>query len=117
MKMVSTLEIVFTGKVTRIHMEAEEIVIQEMYKLLQKTGFYPRFIQKKIKPVYTKELFTAKQLFCILKAKEFGYYEYPRKHSAFEIAQMVGLSQATFGEHVRKAEEIVINEYFKDVQQ
>lgn len=50
------------------------------------------------------ECLTEKQRSLIKTARKLGYYDYPRRISAKELAEKVGLSQATTLEHLRKAE-------------
>ena len=47
---------------------------------------------------------TERQRELLMAAKRWGYYEYPRRLSAGELAERVGLSKATLVEHLRKAE-------------
>ena len=50
------------------------------------------------------ECLTDRQRGLIRTARKLGYYEYPRRISAKQLAEKVGLSQATTLEHLRKAE-------------
>lgn len=43
-------------------------------------------------------------------ARARGYYEYPRKVSADELANQLGVTKSTFIEHVRKAENTILTE-------
>ena len=47
---------------------------------------------------------TERQREIVVEAKRHGYYEYPRRVDAGELAEKVGLSKATVVEHLRKAE-------------
>ena len=47
---------------------------------------------------------TRRQREILIAAKRYGYYDYPRRVNAEELARRVGVSKATLIEHLRKAE-------------
>ncbi len=47
---------------------------------------------------------TKRQREVVVAAKRYGYYEYPRRMNAEELAKRIGVSKATVVEHLRKAE-------------
>ena len=55
---------------------------------------------------------TSRQLECISKAVEEGYYDYPRKATLRELGKKLGCSLTTVREHLRKAEKAVLKTLF-----
>jgi predicted DNA binding protein len=47
---------------------------------------------------------TKRQREVVVAAKRYGYYDYPRRMNAEELAKRIGISKATVVEHLRKAE-------------
>jgi predicted DNA binding protein len=52
---------------------------------------------------------TEKQRHAFTNAKYFGYYEWPRKRSASDIAKLLGMTKTVFFSHLRKAEMKLLN--------
>ena len=46
------------------------------------------------------------------EAIKWGYYEYPREIDTKELARRVGVSKSTLVEHLRKAENRIMNTFF-----
>ncbi len=46
----------------------------------------------------------------VIEAKRNGYYEYPRKSSEGELARKFGLNKSTTVEHLRKAENRMLDQ-------
>lgn len=68
-------------------------------------------VQKAIYQEYeVTNCLTEKQRELIVTAKKKGYYDYPRKITADELAKEVGLSKATTVEHLRKAEGRIVEQ-------
>jgi predicted DNA binding protein len=57
---------------------------------------------------------TEKQREVITAARKYGYFEYPRKISASQLAERLGLSKTTTIEHLRKAENYILSRILVD---
>ncbi len=64
---------------------------------------------KLIKEEQITPLLTQKQREVFMYAKYFGYYEWPRKRSASDIAKNLKMSKTVFFSHLRKAEQKILN--------
>jgi predicted DNA binding protein len=53
--------------------------------------------------------FTPKQSHALKTAHARGYYDFPKKVTSRELAKNIGVSQSTFLEHLRKAEQKIIH--------
>lgn len=63
-------------------------------------------------PAHFVEGLTDKQVYSLVTAYEAGLFEIPAKVKMDEVAEAVGISRSTFGEHIRKAEaELIRNLY------
>ena len=83
--------------------------VEELKKILKGMKLFGKVNKVSYhKPVYQEHnvlsVLTDKQKDIIIAAKRFGYYNYPRKIDAGELAAKVGVSKATAVEHLRKAE-------------
>ena len=56
------------------------------------------------------DVLTPRQRDAILLAKELGYYEWPRKMNATQIAERLNITKSTLVEHLRKAENALIKQ-------
>jgi len=62
--------------------------------------------------VWVNSLFadlTSKQMGAVMKAHRYGYYTSPRQITTENIAKGVGISRSTYEEHLRKAENQIMN--------
>ncbi len=62
--------------------------------------------------VWVNSLFadlTSKQMDAVMKAHRYGYYTSPRQITTENIARGVGISRSTYEEHLRKAENQIMN--------
>ena len=55
--------------------------------------------------------FSPRQAESLIKAQVMGYYETPRKTTTGKVAKSVGLGRSSFEDHLRKAENILINSF------
>lgn len=58
---------------------------------------------------------TLKQRDVLFRAKQLGYYDYPRKISSEDLAKDLGISKSTVVEHLRKAEINMMNSVLEGV--
>jgi predicted DNA binding protein len=89
---------------------AEKKNILKVYELLKE--------KHQVKLVYLKEEIigedlTVKQREVLTLAKHFGYYEWPRKKGATEIAKLSKISKTVFLSHLRKAENKIMDKFFE----
>jgi len=80
--------------------------ITKIYELLKKNY---KINIKYIKEENIKPKLTKKQQEVLNYAKYFGYFEWPRKKTATEIAKIVNIPKTVFLSHLRKAENKIIN--------
>jgi hypothetical protein len=57
---------------------------------------------------------TEKQREVITAARKYGYFEYPRRISASQLAERMGFSKTTTIEHLRKAENYILSRILVD---
>lgn len=96
----------------------DEKMTGAMFKSLQKVG-RAELISKRELPltvlpsnVWVHSLFgdlTGKQMDAMLAAHRQGYYNSPRQVGTEDVAASVGVSRSTFEEHLRKAENRLVN--------
>ncbi len=84
---------------------SEKKNIANIYTFLKKK--YPVKLKSVIDETIAPKL-TGKQREIILQAKYFGYYNWPRKKSATDIAEMLKIPKTVFLSHLRKAESKII---------
>jgi len=91
--------------------------IQEMMKSLEKAGIAYKIVSlanARFSRSSLLRLLTDKQREVISKAREEGYYDIPRKIRSDEMASKLGMRNATFVMHRRKAEKHLIEEIFSE---
>lgn len=59
---------------------------------------------------------TDKQVEAVLLAHREGYYAWPRRHSATDLAQQLGLSSSAFLDHLRTAEAKLIDQQVQELR-
>lgn len=96
----------------------DEDVTRSMFKALQNKGraelISKRELSLSVLPtnIWVHSLFsdlTQKQADSLLKAHKLGYYVSPRKVGTEDVAKNAGISRSTFEEHLRKAENRVMD--------
>ncbi len=85
----------------------ERASIKKVYNLIKKK--YPCKLSY-LKEEKLRSSLTEKQRYAYSNAKYFGYYDWPRKKSATEIAKILGISKTVFFSHLRKAEIKLLNQ-------
>lgn len=90
---------------------AESEPLKKLLSVIKPLGFIKNISFQKVSlPEYSAlSCLTGRQKQIILAAKRNGYYEYPRKISAEELSERLGISKATAIEHLRKAENRIIS--------
>jgi len=88
-------------KLIDFYQKVQKIATVKVLKL--KPEFPAVFIQQAVPKL------TGKQRTALELALELGYYQYPRKISVEELAKRISIPRTTFQEHLRKAEEKVMN--------
>jgi len=96
----------------------DESRTRDMFRELNKRG-PTELIKKRELPltvlpssVWVNSLFgdlTGKQIDAVLKASRYGYYTSPREITTENIAKGLGISRSTYEEHLRKAENRIMN--------
>ena len=90
---------------------SEKKNIAKIYSFLKKK--YPVKIRY-IKDESISPKLTAKQREVLIHAGYFGYYNWPRKKSATEIASLLKIPKTVFLSHLRKAESKIINGFLSE---
>ncbi|MXV61836.1 bacterio-opsin activator [Natronorubrum sp. JWXQ-INN-674] len=77
----------------------------------QKPTPVPLFQRKELQEAVTR-LFTPRQREVLVLAYTNGYYDWPRENTGEELAAELGVTYATFSEHLRKAEQKLLSLIF-----
>lgn len=89
---------------------AESESLKKLLSIIKPLGIIKNItFQKVTSPEYALSCLTDRQREIVLTAKKNGYYEFPRKISAEELSEKLGISKATTIEHLRKAENRIIS--------
>lgn len=89
---------------------AESESLKKLLSIIKPLGIIRNItFQKVTSPEYALSCLTDRQREIVLTAKKNGYYEFPRKISAEELSEKLGISKATTIEHLRKAENRIIS--------
>lgn len=89
----------------------EEKNLKRFLRMIKLMGSIEKTIyrQADYRGVGINQSLTEKQNHILSEAKRWGYYEYPRKIGTTELAERVGVSRTTLVEHLRKAENRVMD--------
>ncbi|WP_247729832.1 helix-turn-helix domain-containing protein [Halovivax limisalsi] len=79
----------------------------------EKASIEPLFARSAI-PRLLRSTLTDRQREVLEMAFEMGYYDWPRRHTGSEIADRLGISSATFSEHISAAERKLLAAIFED---
>lgn len=92
----------------------EEKNLRKFLKLLKLIGSVEKVIYKNAdyRGIGISQALTEKQNNILNNAVDWGYYEYPRKISTDELAKRLKISRTTLVEHLRKAENRVMQKVF-----
>lgn len=90
---------------------AESKALKKLLNVIKPLGFIKNISFQKVgSPEYSAlSCLTERQKEIVLAAKKNGYYEFPRKVTAEELSEKLGISKATTIEHLRKAENRIIS--------
>ena len=93
------------GRVT-LSVIGEEEDLKRVLEIWESIGTVEEvtFQRPSFHPEDVLDALTVRQREVLTAAKRYGYYDYPRRMNAEELAQRVGVSKATLVEHLRKAE-------------
>ena len=88
--------------------------LKKFLKLVRLIGTVEKVIYKKAdyRGIGITGSLTEKQNHILHEAMRWGYYNYPRKIDTSELAKRVGISRTTLVEHLRKAENRVMEKIF-----
>ncbi len=87
---------------------AKRANLTKIYNLI-KNKHETRITYLKEEPIKAK--LTEKQREVLMYAKHFGYFEWPRKKTVTEIAQLLKIPKTVFLSHLRKAENKIMKAY------
>ena len=110
MELIWTSPIIFSEDKRTYSCIGDQESISKFIELMKNYGEVVNMTFKKAS--YQKHdiltVLTNKQREILIAAKKHGYYKYPRKINSEELAQKIGISKGTTVEHLRKAEERLI---------
>ncbi|MGE5379266.1 MAG: helix-turn-helix domain-containing protein [Candidatus Saccharibacteria bacterium] len=100
------------GKVRFRVVVGAEGSLPDLFRKLEEKGIKPELMS--LSPTDDRDQLTVKQEEVIRLALEKGYFDTPRRISAKELAQLCGVSPASFGDVLKRAERNLLRSYFKD---
>lgn len=88
--------------------EAAREVCPDLELVSQELRYSPRLLSDIVQEALTERKFAALQT-----AYHSGYFETPRRSSGDELAEQLGITRQTFNQHLRKAEQRVLEQLFE----
>lgn len=89
--------------------------VQVLYSKLKEVGDVKSFSTRSSRfDDFSREDLTRKQFDCLAQAYSHGYFNWPRAITAEKMAETLGVSTATFFEHMRKAQQKIVHQFFAE---
>jgi len=91
---------------------AEEKMLRKFFKIMKLMGTIEKtiFLKADYKGHGIQNVLTEKQNKILQEAIKWGYYKYPREIDTDELSKRVGVSRTTLVEHLRKAENRIMEQ-------
>jgi predicted DNA binding protein len=103
------------GKVRFRVVVGAEGSLSDLFRKFEDRGIRPELMS--LSQTDDRDQLTEKQEAVIKLALEKGYFDQPRRINGKELAKLCGVSPATFGDMLKRAERNLLRSYFKDKRQ